>query len=350
VIRRNIMLSIQNLNIRLDDFALQNVNLDINQGDYFVLLGPSGAGKTILFETIAGINIPDSGKIILDGKDITFEKIRKRNIGLVFQDGAVFPHLTAGQNISYPLKSKRLPKSNIREKVLNLAKQMDIAHLLHRKPSTLSGGELRRVAIARTLALNPACLLLDEPLSSIDSRLKDDILGLLKKLNKNGLTILHITHDYREAFYLANKIAVIDKGRIVQQGTPPEIVAKPGSKFVAGFIGIKNYFEFQHIGSNEIIIGDSLRLKVPGNIPSSGQVLIPQKSIRILSHLESESNSESDIFIGDILEMVHFPENIEVKVDIGIPIQILINPALSAELSGHRSISLEIDPAKLDFI
>jgi len=238
------MLSVQNLTKKYDEFHLDSISLEIGQGEYFVLLGPSGAGKTVVFETIAGIIQPDSGKILFEGRDITHYPVRRRQIGLVFQDGAVFPHLTAGQNISYPLKIKKLSVKQIREKVFSLAEQMGIMHLLHRKPSTLSGGELRRIAIARTLALDPKCLLLDEPLSSLDVQLQQDILDLLKNLNKSGLTILHITHNYREAFYLAHKMAVIDKGRIIQQGLPSEIVAHPKSKFVSAFIGIGSYAGF----------------------------------------------------------------------------------------------------------
>jgi ABC-type Fe3+/spermidine/putrescine transport system ATPase subunit len=235
------MLSVQNLTKKYDEFLLDDISLEIGQGEYFVLLGPSGAGKTILFETIAGIISPNSGKIIFDGKDITHDPIRKRQIGLVLQDGAVFPHMTAGQNISYPLKVKGWPALKVKEKVFQLAEQMSISHLLHRKPWTLSGGELRRIAIARTLALDPKCLLLDEPLSSLDIQLQQEILDLLKKLNQSGLTILHITHNYHEAFYVAQRMAVMDKGRIIQQGTPAEITSHPKSKFVADFIGIGKF-------------------------------------------------------------------------------------------------------------
>jgi len=236
------MLSVQNLTKKYDEFLLDDISLEIGRGEYFVLLGPSGAGKTVLFETIAGIISPDAGSIIFDGKDITRDPIRKRQIGLVLQDGAVFPHMTAGQNISYTLKVKGWPTSKIKEKVFQLAEQMSISHLLHRKPSTLSGGELRRVAIARTLAFEPKCLLLDEPLSSLDIQLQREILDLLKNLNQSGLTILHITHNYHEAFYVADRMAVMDKGKIIQQGIPAGISEHPESKFVADFIGLENFF------------------------------------------------------------------------------------------------------------
>lgn len=342
------MLSVQNLSKTFGGFMLRDINLEINRGDYFVLLGPSGAGKTILFETLAGINIPDSGKIIFNGKDITNEKIRRRKLGLVFQDGAVFPHMTVKQNIGFPLRIKNIRKEE-RDKIIErIAGQMDIARLLHRKPDTLSGGELRRVAIARTLALEPDCLMLDEPLSSIDVQLRDEILFLLKRLNQNGLTMLHITHDYREAFYLANKMAVIDKGKIIQQGTPSEIVAKPGSKFIAGFIGIKNYFDFKSANDFKIVIEGLVHLKFQYKVPQAGKVAVHQQSIRVLTG--AGSVSEMNSFEGQIINCVHFPDHTEITADIGIPLQIVVTPAMARDISRLGSVRIGIDPEKIDFI
>jgi ABC-type Fe3+/spermidine/putrescine transport system ATPase subunit len=340
------MLSIQNLTKQYDEFQLRDISLEIEKGEYFVLLGPSGAGKTVLFETIAGIIQPDSGKILFDERDITRNPIRNRRIGLVFQDGAVFPHLTAGQNISYPLKIKKLTLVQIREKVFSLAEQMGITHLLHRKPSTLSGGELRRVAIARTLALDPECLLLDEPLSSLDVQLQQEILDLLKNLSKSGLTILHITHNYREAFYLAHKMAVIDKGRIIQQGLPSEIVSHPRSKFVADFIGIKNYFDFKVVGHDEILVQNTVMMKAGNVLPHAGQMVIPQESITVIAG--KGGVPEANTFKGKILDMVHFPDNVEITVDIGIPLHVVLSPSFAAALIMDHSVEVAVDPLKLD--
>jgi ABC-type Fe3+/spermidine/putrescine transport system ATPase subunit len=342
------MLSIQNLNKRFGEFSLRDIQLGIDRGDYFVLLGPSGAGKTLLFETIAGIYIPDSGKIILNGRDITSERIGRRNIGLVFQDGAVFPHLSAGENVGYALKMKKLPAKVIGKKVRMLAEQLGIGNLLHRKPAALSGGELKRVAIARTLALDPECLLLDEPLSSIDVQLRHEIMSLLRKLNQSGLTILHITHDYREAFYQANKIAVIDKGRIVQQGTPAEIVAKPASKFIAGFAGIRNYFDFRITGANTIVVGEKLEIKTTRKIPVSGCVVMGQDCISILP--KGETAAGENIFEGRITEVVRFPENTELALEVGIRLQLVVNEVSGLQLKEGETVRISIDAGRLGFL
>ncbi|RLD63190.1 MAG: ABC transporter ATP-binding protein, partial [Bacteroidetes bacterium] len=202
------MLKVKNISKKLDDFNIKDISFSVNKGDYFIILGVSGAGKSVILEMIAGLMQPNSGTIYLNNKNITNEKIQKRKLGLVFQDYAVFPHLSVKENISYPLKNRGLEKKEIQNRLNQLAEEMSISHLLNRKPTTLSGGELQRVALARTLALNPECLLLDEPLSSLDIQLKNDLRGLLRKINKKGQTIIHVTHDYEEAIFLANKVAV----------------------------------------------------------------------------------------------------------------------------------------------
>ncbi|MCD4696455.1 MAG: ATP-binding cassette domain-containing protein, partial [Bacteroidales bacterium] len=267
------MLRVQNINKKYDEFFLQEICLEVPEGGYFVLLGPSGAGKTILFETIAGLINPDSGSILLDGRDITTLPISKRDVGIVFQDSAVFPHMTVRQNLSYALKSKKLKKNEISAIIEGLAKKVGISNLLHRKPSSLSGGELKRVAIARTLALKPKILLLDEPLASLDVQLKQEIRDLLKALYKNGQTILHITHDYNEAFNLASEMAIMDRGKIIQRGTAIEVYSKPGNHFVASFMGIKNYFRFKTATEQKIIIEDAVSVKVNQSSPEQGYIV-----------------------------------------------------------------------------
>ena len=341
------MLHIGHLSKQFDEFHLRDINLDIGRGDYFVLLGPSGAGKTVLFETIAGINTPDKGIIELNNKEITRAKIRDRRIGLVFQEGAVFPHLTVAQNIGYPLKMKKIGKANIHRRTTQLAEQVGIGPLLHRKPETLSGGELKRVAIARALALEPECLLLDEPLSSIDTRVRDEILFLLKKLNRDGLTILHITHDYREAFSQARKIAVMDKGRIIQQGTPEEIVARPASKFIARFIGIRNFFDFEKTDDNHILIEKALKLELTGNMPEKGQVIIPPESIEIAT--EDQNHQKGLMVKGIIDDLIKIPGQPEMIVHVGIRLHTGLSAEKAKQLSPGNFVNLILDPAKFKF-
>lgn len=301
------MLEVKHIHRRLGDFYLQDINIHVGEGEYFVLSGPSGAGKTVLFEIIAGIVDPGSGNVILDGKDITCEKIQHRDIGLVFQDGAVFPHLKVRENIAFALKHKGFDRARISAEVGRIAGELSITHLLDRRPSTLSGGELQRVAIARTLVLNPKCLLLDEPLSSLDIQLKEDIRSLLRNLNRKGLTILHITHEFNEAFALAGRIAVMDHGQVVQIGTPQEIYGQPATPFVASFAGRRNFFSLSQVRK------DLPRL-LDETAPTTPFIIIPDHAIEIIDN----GNSRPDAVPGRVVEVNRYPHRCEIKIDCGL--------------------------------
>ncbi|MBN2666393.1 MAG: ABC transporter ATP-binding protein, partial [Bacteroidales bacterium] len=236
------MLRLENINKKFGAFALSGISLEVPDGEYFVLLGRSGSGKTCLLELIAGLNTPDSGTVWIDGQNMTNRKIQDRPVGLVFQDFAIFPNMTVYGNIAYPLRSRGLKKDEIAGNVKSIAAEMDISTLLGRYPKNLSSGELQRVALARTLVLSPRLLLLDEPMSSVDASLKDEIKKVFRRINRNGLTIIHVTHDYREAVSLAGRVGVIHGGRIVQDGNPESVFGRPASRFVARYAGIKNFF------------------------------------------------------------------------------------------------------------
>ncbi len=236
------MLQIESLSREFGSFRLDNICLEINRGDYYVLLGRSGAGKSLLLEMLCGLIKPDSGRILLNGNDITHLRVQERNIGLVFQDYALFPHLTVNDNIAFPLRVAKMQKEEIAEKVMSVAGAMSISHLLERLPVLLSGGEKQRVALARTLVTSPEILLLDEPLASVDASLKDNIKRLLRRLNRNGQTIVHVTHDFDEAISLASRVGVIHNGHIIQEGKPEEVFTHPVNRFVARYAGIKNFF------------------------------------------------------------------------------------------------------------
>jgi ABC-type Fe3+/spermidine/putrescine transport system ATPase subunit len=236
------MLEVAGISKEYQGFSLDDISLRINDGDYCVILGPSGAGKTLLLEILAGLITADKGKITIDGKDITRARIQARPFGLVFQDHAIFPHMTVSENIAYPLRSKHQTRVRIREEVERLADLCGIGHLLGRYPAKLSGGELQRTALARTLVSSPRYLLLDEPLASLDIPLKQDLRSLLKKISARGQTIIHVTHDFEEALTLAGKVMVISRGRIIQSGTASEVFHHPASAFMARFTGVKNYF------------------------------------------------------------------------------------------------------------
>jgi ABC-type sugar transport system ATPase subunit len=269
------MLKLSDINKRLGDFSLKGINLDIPEGEYYVLLGRSGAGKTQLLELIAGLERPDSGAIFLDGEDITDKKIQERRIGIVFQDFAIFPHMTVYGNIAYPLKVRREDEREISKKVTESAKQMNIIHLLNRSTGNLSGGERQRIALARTLITSPRLLLLDEPLASLDASLRDDLKKLLRTLNRNGQTIVHVTHDYLDAISLAAKVGVIHNGRIIQEGSTDEVFKKPVNRFVARYAGIRNFFRIRIKESDGSVIGitsGNLQFRIKAN-PEKGECL-----------------------------------------------------------------------------
>ncbi len=218
--------------------ALKNVSLVFEDGAFTALLGPSGSGKTTLLYIIAGIYRPSSGRIYFGSRDVTNLPPNKRNIGLVFQNYALYPHMTVYENIAFPLKLRKLPKSKIDEKVHEVAKLLHIEDLLDRYPSQLSGGQQQRVAMARALVKEPDVLLLDEPLSNLDALLRVKIRAELKRLQKDlGITTIYVTHDQAEALAMADKIVVIDRGVVQQVGTPDEVYNKPRNLFVASFIG-----------------------------------------------------------------------------------------------------------------
>ncbi|TEU18589.1 MAG: ATP-binding cassette domain-containing protein [Anaerolineales bacterium] len=234
---------VKDLWVDLKEFHLRQINLDILDGEYFVVLGPTGAGKTVLLETIAGLYQPRRGHILLDGKDVTSMPPERRGIGFVYQDYVLFPHLNVRGNIAFGLKLRGLDRGTIEERLTAISQLLGIDHLLHRKPDTLSGGEQQRVALARALVVNPRLLLLDEPLSALDQETREVLQRELVRLHRElGTTKIHVTHDFEEAVTLGDRIAVMNKGRIVQMGSPEKIFRKPDSEFVARFVGVRNFF------------------------------------------------------------------------------------------------------------
>jgi ABC-type sugar transport system ATPase subunit len=313
------MLKLENINKKLGNFALTGINIKIPEGEYYVLLGRSGSGKTQLLELIAGLNDPDSGEIWLDNENITKKKIQDRNIGLVFQDYAIFPNMTVFGNIAYSLHSRHFNRKVINQKVCGVAEDMNISHLLDRFTHNLSGGELQRVALARTLITSPRLILLDEPLASIDASLKDDIIRIFRRLNRSGHTVIHVTHDYREAVGLASRVGVIHNGRIIQQGSPDEVFRKPVNRFVARYAGIKNFFrvEFRHKNGKWKAFGkNNLEFNLTGNsYPSEGLMILRSDDIKVLTEKPSDQSVNSiKGIVRDILPTVH---GIEIMIEAG---------------------------------
>ena len=254
------MILLENIQIQVPGFSVTDVNLTIETGEFFALLGPTGSGKTLILETIAGLMPARSGRIVIDGREVTGSPPESRNVGMVYQDSALFPHLSVEKNIHYGLRYGRGDDGNLK-RLAELIERLGIGHLMKRSVLHLSGGEKQRVALARALATRPAVLLLDEPLSALDSAFREEVRRALKNLHGSlGTTFILVTHDFSEALYLADNAAVISKGRLQQVGRVQEIFRQPANPFVAGFVGMKNIFqagfhgEKAHLGKLELCL------------------------------------------------------------------------------------------------
>jgi molybdate/tungstate transport system ATP-binding protein len=327
------MLKLTDINRRLGNFALKGINLEISEGQYYVLLGRSGSGKTQLLELIAGLGHPDSGSIVLDNVDITRQRIQDRKVGIVFQDYAVFPHMTVFGNIAYPLKVRNMDKISISEKVEKAAIAMNIREILERDTDKLSGGELQRVALARTLITSPRLLLLDEPFSSLDTSLKDDLKKLLRNLNKSGQTIIHVTHDYGDAISLAKRVGVIHNGTIIQEGSVDDVFKNPSNRFVARYAGIRNFFKVEVTRENGLVTGvtrHNVRFKLEGQTSGKDELLIIKSDAITLSR-EMPADRELNIIQGKTSEIIPSEFGMEITVDAGdlfyinVPVQFFEN-------------------------
>lgn len=263
------MIEFQNVEIRYNEFvAVEEMNFTVKEGEFFTLLGPSGCGKTTTLRSLVGFIIPSKGKITVNGSDITHLPVEQRKIGIVFQSYALFPTMNVYENIAFGLKVKKLPKDEIHAIVMEIAEKVDLnEQQLYKNVSELSGGQQQRVAIARALALKPNILALDEPLSNLDAKLRGQMRSELKRLQTEfGITTIYVTHDQEEALTLSDRIAVYNKGKIEQIGTPHEIYNKSSSRFVCEFIGDINRLNGTILGQVNQQTGRNFDLSKPGYI------------------------------------------------------------------------------------
>ena len=270
--------------------AISEITLDIRDGEFFSLLGPSGSGKTTTLRLIAGFERPTSGRVWLHGRDVTDVPPFDRNVNTVFQDYALFPHMTVGDNVAYSLRVRRVPRRQRAERVAEVLETMRLSGYEARKPSELSGGQRQRVALARALINRPRVLLLDEPLGALDTKLREEMQVELKDVQRGaGITFIFVTHDQHEALALSDRIAVFGAGHIEQVGTPAEIYERPATPFVAGFVGASN-----------LIDGD-LAVRIIGE---HGRFMIRPEKIRIVALDEPVAAGESTV-VGTIRDIVY---------------------------------------------
>ncbi len=309
-------IEIEDLWIKLGDFSLKGINLHVLDGDYYVLFGPSGAGKTVIIETVAGIWKPDRGRIYIDGKDVTEEPPERRGVSIVYQDLMLFPTMSVYENIAFGLKVRKVPEGEIRRKVREVAELLEIEDFLDRDPGTLSGGEKQRVALARALATDPKAILLDEPTASIDVNMRREIRRILRKLNEAGATILHVTHFVEELMSLAKRVGVLREGEMLYEGPLGEEMFS--REEVAKLIGIHNVFRGKYLGGEPpcVKVGDlKFYVNFKAEIGSVVTFAVPPESV-VLSK-EKIRSSMRNCFLGKIYDYEVKGNRVDVYVDCG---------------------------------
>jgi iron(III) transport system ATP-binding protein len=310
-----IAIAVENVGVRFgESLVLKAINLAAEPGELLLLLGPSGCGKSTLLRSIAGFVTPEAGRVLFDGEDVTRLPPHRRQIGMVFQSFALFPHLSVGENVAFGLREQRRPKAEIRERIERALRDVKMGGFAGRRVDQLSGGEQQRVALARALVTRPRCLLLDEPLSNLDAGLRHTMREEIRRVCKeHGLTTIYVTHDQKEALAIADRIAVMKSGRIEQIGTPWDIYRAPSSRNVATFLGETNLLSAEVIGSS----GSELKVKAgslsltaeprAGFAPGSSALLsIRPECIRLSASRQSELSfpvrARSSCYLGELSE------------------------------------------------
>ncbi|MGE5257397.1 MAG: ABC transporter ATP-binding protein [Hyphomicrobiales bacterium] len=299
--------------------AIDDVSLNVEEGDFFTLLGPSGCGKTTLLRTIAGFCTPEAGEIRFGDRVVNSIPPHRRETGMVFQNYALFPHLSVYDNVAYGLRARNVPRTQTSARVAEILKSVQLEGLEHRPPSQLSGGQQQRVALARALVISPQILLMDEPLSNLDAKLRVSMREEIRRLQKRmGITTIYVTHDQEEAMAVSDRIAIVSRGRIEQVGTPAEVYFRPVSRFAAEFMGGSNILEFNVVAYDEqagVITaeagGQNIRLK--GDKPSGRSVTVSVRPewIRVVAARESK---DQNVLAGTIVSSTFLGSMVRYRV------------------------------------
>ncbi|UJW74812.1 ABC transporter ATP-binding protein [Rhizobium sp. SL42] len=319
--------------------AVDQVQLTVPHGTFVCMLGPSGCGKTTLLRMIAGLDLPTGGEIVLDGQDITRMPTHKRNLGMVFQSLALFPHLTVGENIAYPLRIRGVGREEQVKRVQDLLAMIHLPGYADRPVNKLSGGQRQRVAIARALAISPKLFLLDEPLSALDAKLREAMQVELRKLQQQlGITTIVVTHDQREAMTMADTVVVMNGGKIRQAASPIEIYRKPADRFVADFIGSTNLMPLSVQGSQTLVLGQPVSGIAPPAGQSSCSLSVRPEDIRLSAPGEGRLTGRVT-FIRDL------GGTIETFLDVaGTEVVAVSTPRERPVVSVGQDVGLVIDP------
>ncbi|HHP7243772.1 MAG TPA: ABC transporter ATP-binding protein [Elainellaceae cyanobacterium] len=325
-------------------FAVRDINLDIRAGEFFSLLGSSGSGKTTTLRLIGGFAIPEYGTVLIGNDDVTTLPPYRRNVHTVFQSYALFPHLTVAQNIAYPLTIAKMPRAEIESNVTDALKMFQIEQLGDRRPAQLSGGQQQRVALARALISRPKVLLLDEPLSALDAKIRDEVRQELRELQqKTNLTFIYVTHDQEEALSVSDRIAVMHNGRIEQIGTPTDIYNYPASLFVAQFIGKATFLRgtLLDIQPDSVIVDVKGHLIKAASLSQSGmsQSVVPGSAVTLMIRPERiQVNPPADTvnqFSGTPSRMTYIGQRFELDVETAVG-RLMVTQLSGQDISYHE--------------
>jgi ABC-type Fe3+/spermidine/putrescine transport system ATPase subunit len=332
--------SIRNLSKRYNTFnAVVPTTIEIESGDFFAIIGPSGSGKSTLLGMIAGYVDPTAGQIVINGRDIVPEPIYRRNIGMVFQNYALFPHLSVAHNVGYPLKIRGVPKAEVSRRVSESLSMVRLEAFASRMPSELSGGQQQRVALARASIYKPSILLMDEPLGALDKNLRDEMQEEIKRFQQEmGVTVIYVTHDQQEAAFLADRIAIMRDGAMTQIGSPRQLYEKPNSRFVAEFLGEASIFPVKSASAKlagqpqSIVFEDGTRVAIRTNEATGPGRFACIRPERIT--LGSAAKKLDNTYTAVVRESLYTPGSIRYRVELagtGCTIKIRVLPQANME-------------------
>ncbi|MCH8022544.1 MAG: ABC transporter ATP-binding protein [Thaumarchaeota archaeon] len=342
--------------------AVDHIKLDVEEGSLLTLLGPSGCGKSTTLRMIAGLERPDAGEISIMGDIVsssrknTFIYPEKRKLGMVFQSYAVWPHMDVFNNVAFPLKVRHLSRDVIKQKVDGILKTVRLDGLERRYPSQLSGGQQQRVALARALVYDPQVLLLDEPLSNLDAKLRDHMRSEIKELQmKLGITTIYVTHDQVEAMSLSDHVVVMNEGRILQHGPPKDVYFKPTTRFVADFIGSANFIKGRlegKVGKDGFVLvqteSGTLSATATAGVGSSKDVILAIRPENI--DLKKKADSNGNQLTGTVVSMTFLGQMVDIRIDLGGGELIRVHSHPRVEVSEKEKVYLKILPTDISII